>query len=140
RRHPVIHVPGVAVYHRIHDRQGSRCARHTDEVALLWAYFLDRMTEDELRTHAASAAELVARLRRTPVVVHSPILRDLAGRLVHAETTSATVNVLVVGAPGFGVLESCHRHVREAGPHVERIVIMPIQDSDVAGMAVSWAD
>jgi glycosyltransferase involved in cell wall biosynthesis len=60
-----MHVPGIAVFHRQHDLQGSKSPRFLSETDLLFLSAFDRLTDEVIASHAPSKVGFYKRALRT---------------------------------------------------------------------------
>jgi hypothetical protein len=138
--HPLIHVPGVAVYSRQHAAQGSRSPRFLDEVLLLWSAVLDRL-ESSLGTRRALLGETpdYAGLMSSPAVAHLPALRAHVQRGMAEQARGARVAVVMVGDCEIGACERLADRLLQAGIVLCGIWGVRPPQSQVHAVRLQWA-
>jgi glycosyltransferase involved in cell wall biosynthesis len=87
-----IHVPGIAVFHRQHDLQGSKSPRFRSETDLLFLSVFDRLTDEVIASHAPSKVGFYKRVLRT---LGTPGTSAALGRVLQKIVESLPVAALI---------------------------------------------
>lgn len=137
-RFPLVHAPGIAVYHRRHDRQASNARRFGDEVVLLWTSMLDRIAADTRRAHANSDASFFARLLQSPVVTGLPRIRLMLENRIGWLLEGIPVGVALGGNPRLDdVVGVCNR-VQSGHGRVLGVAMAQSLDSSIRSLELQW--
>jgi len=121
-RHPFVPVPGALVRQRTHPGQGSRIARHLDEVSVMWARFLE-----DIEAMAGSPADRLARLMRAERTLRITAFAGarllVAARLRHGAGAFA-VDVVLRGVGAAADVSRCLGLVAATGARIGRVTIV----------------
>ena len=150
REFPFVHAPGAFVQHRDHEGQGSKIARHLEEVSLLWLSMIDRLDPGEMEAAAGSETRFLIRalrwLRRSPFQAVTANLEARLSSLLAERKVS-----LVWGSSSSDIptdIPAAVMQIEQAGPQVAQVVIAETKQTTAAmevrgqlastGMATYW--
>lgn len=121
-RHPFVPVPGAFVRQRTHAGQGSRVARHLDEVSLLWAAFIESVEAGG--GAATEKLEKLARAERT--LRRSPFVgaRMHIERRLREAMRAFTVDLVLRGIKDAADVSRCMRLLWSAGCPCGRVTVV----------------
>ncbi|HEX4572238.1 MAG TPA: glycosyltransferase [Dongiaceae bacterium] len=135
-RFPFIPIGEVLVGFREHPDQGSRTARHLEEVSLLWARMLERLEEEVPTASTVERLRWLRRaerfLRRAPYTGARAYAKSRLDALL--ETTPITV---LLPARGTADIESVMTAVAAAGGKPARIAVIDRTESAAAALSLA---
>lgn len=126
REFPFVHAPGALVQYRIHNAQGSRSPRHSEEASLLWISIIDRLSAAERTAVAGSDTKFLIRvLRKMRKAGFDGVVANLERRLAaRMATQRATLIWIEDAADHEDDMTSAIARIEKAGPVVGEVLIL----------------
>jgi hypothetical protein len=136
QRFPFIAIDEVLVGFRQHAEQGSRTARHLEEVSLLWARMLERLEEE---APAASTLERMRWLRRAErFLQRAPYIGARAYAKARLDALLGTMPITVLlPARAAADLEPVVTAVAAAGGRLARMAVIDRTESAAAALSLA---
>lgn len=139
-RFRLVHVPGTAVYHRLHEGQGSSQLRHQDEAKLLWLSILDRVSGENVPTERSCELTFLGRMAQAHPFARCAPLRSAVEREVSRRLSDKSIMVVIPGKPDLNSIAGIGLRHGGKGPTMDRMVVARTSESDINCLRIDWND